>query len=321
MTTMANVVQRAKAKLIGSFREEASTLASAVGANATSLTLSTSPTQVGIGTVLCVVSTTGYELFYVTAWDPGTRIASVAAGYLGTTSVAHAQGDFVEINSRFPSAAVLQACVDEVNALPQALPAIYTSAYIPVGGGQYLVDLTAADPRFTVQAYTLLDLVIDKPDDGQYFGAVSGTQQPIRWVDYLGARLERLPYPNSGDPAHLLLRLGRNAGIQWISANLVVTIGAPAGTTGLLSPTADFETITGLASSVIDLIGLGVWIRLLGDQAANRSARGPFGESRTAQEVPAGLIMSDTVNRRREYNERLTQEVFKVRARYPIMMD
>ena len=111
MTTMANVTQRAKAKLIGSFREEASTLASGVGANATSLTLTTSATQIGIGSVLCVVSSTGYELYYVIAWDPGTKIATVSPGYLGTTSVTHSAGDLVEINSRFPSAAVIQAVV------------------------------------------------------------------------------------------------------------------------------------------------------------------------------------------------------------------
>jgi hypothetical protein len=192
-----------------------------------------------------------------------------------------------------------------------SVPAVYT-ATVSIGNGQYIADLTATDPRFTVDAYGLLEVQIDKPDDGAYYQAISGSTQPIRWVDYIDARLVK-------DAGHLGLRLGRNRGVQWLTASLHVTIASPV-ITAAVTPASDLTTVCGLADSMVDVITLGVWLRLLGDQEAKRSARGPMGESRRPEEVPAGLIMSDVTNRRREHVQRLMDEAMKIRARYPIQV-
>lgn len=306
MTTLGTLAQNVYNRLVGSFREEVSSLAANINVPVTTLQLSSVPSQMGVGTVLAI----DYEMFYVTAWDPGAKIATVVAGYAGTTPAAHVLGTVTVVNPRFPLVACLKGVTDALRAVPVSIPAVYTTT-VSVGNVQYLADLTQADARFTVEAYGLLEALIDMPDDGFIYQQV-GVVQPVRWTDYLDARLVKAG-------GHLLLRLGQGRGMQVLPASMTVTIASPVVVNGA-GPTSDLTTLCGLPDSMADVIELGAWLQLLGDQESKRSDRGNLGESRRPEEVPAGLIMSDVTNRRREYNQRLIDEAIKFRAKWPIQV-
>lgn len=314
--TLATVVRQCKRRLLGAAREELSQLSAALtDTTGTSVTLTTVPSSMGSGSVISIDT----ELMYVTGWDPGTRIATVLRGYL-TDPTTHVVSSVVEVNSRFPSAVILDAVKDQIDQLPLGIFGVYDTGWIAtVSGGMYLVDLTAATTLSEDVIYGILEALIDKPDQSSSWAVnASNPFQPTRWADLTGAQLHRVRYPTSSDPMKCLVRLTRDAGVQWAASNMSFQLAVrPNPTKAALTTATRMAEDLYLPESLTSALTLRTMIQLWGDQEVKRSARTTLTESRVSQDVPAGLIMSDINNMRTQADAAYAEEASKLRARYP----
>ena len=316
MTVTLHDMQRTvKRRLLGSFREPVTSLAVAITDNTTSsMSLTSAPATLGVESVLSIDN----ELAFVQAWDPSTRIATVIRGYL-TDPASHPIGSVVEVNSRFPSATIYDTLRDQFLALPRGIFSAVDTGYIGTAGngvGQYLVDVSTPANVTEADVYGILEASIDKPDNSMSWAvAVAAMEQPVKWARLTDTRLIRMRYPTNSDPMKVIVRLGRNAGVQWDAVNLNFKLMCRPQLTAF-TPTTTLTDI-GLNDSIGMPIVLGTMIQLWGDQEIKRTARGPAGESRRPEEVPAGLLMSDVKSMREVYDRLISVESDKLRSKYP----
>lgn len=312
MPTLSSLARQVKRRLLGSYREEVSTLVATITDTQSTLTLTSAPSTIAVGSVLSIDT----EMFYVTGWDPGTKIATVARGYLSDAAI-HNLNAIVEVNSRFPSATVYDAMLDQVNALPLGIFAVTDTGYLATtAGGQYLVDITGATGIAEGDIYGILDAFVDKPDQSQSWAvSMASATQAIRWAQLTDTRIVRMKYPTNADPSKFLVRLGRGPGVQWDAVNLNFRLMTKP-IVSVFTPATTLATI-GLPDSLGMPIVLGTMIELWGDQEVKRTARGPMGESRRPEEIPAGLLMSDITGMRTVYDRLISEEAAKLRAKYP----
>ena len=85
-----------------------------------------------------------------------------------------------------------------------------------------------------------------------------------------------------------------------------------------LTTTQDLVTDIGLSTSMLDVLSMGIKVRLLSDDENNRSQRQAADESRRDGAVPVnrGLEVAQTM--RGNYLRRYADEVLKLRTRYPL---
>lgn len=311
--TLAQMARQVKRRLLGSFREPISSLNVAMtDTTGTSVTLTTSPPTLGVDSVLSIDT----EAMYVTGWDPSSKIATVIRGYL-TDPATHNLNAVVEINSRFPSATIYDAMLDTFNSLPLGIFAATDTGWIAsTASGQYLIDITAATSIPEDQIYGILDASIDRPDlSSSWAVSLASATQAVRWSALTDLRIQRVRYPTAADAKKFLIRLGRGGGVQWDQVNFSFTLCTkPVLTT--FTP-ATLMSAIGLPDSVGMPVVLGTMLQLWADQEVKRTARGPAGESRRPEEVPAGLLMSDVAKMRETYDRLVANEADKLRARYP----
>jgi hypothetical protein len=312
MPTLANIQRQVKRRLLGSYREEVSSLAAAmVDTTGTTLTLTSNPTQLATGSVISI----GTELMYVTDYQTSSKIATVIRGYLSDPTT-HLAADLVEINSRFPSAGIYDAMTDVCNGLPLGIFAVRDSGWISIGGGQYLVDVSTASGIPEESIYGILAVLIDKPDlSASWVTSAASPTQAIRWADLTGARLVRVKYPTSSDSSKLLVRLGRLSGVQWDTANIAFRLCVRPDLS-TFTPATTLTTI-GLPDSMASPIVLGTVLQLWADQEVKRTSVDALGQSSRKDDVPGGLLMSDIAQMRRVFDGLVAEEAVKLRAKYP----
>jgi hypothetical protein len=315
---LSTIVRQVKRRLLGAAREELTTLqVPLTDTTGTTMTLSSAPSGMATGAAVSI----GTEMMYVLTWDPSARVATVIRGYLSDPTT-HVVSDVVEVNSRFPTAVILDAIHDQIDQLPLGIFGVYDTGWIPtVSGGMYLVDITGATGLTEDVIYGVLTALIDKPDQSSSWAvAVQNPQQPTRWAQLTGCQPRRVRYPTATDPMKFLIRLTRDGGVQWDASEMSFQLATRPNPSKLaITPTTRLLEDLYLPESLASPLTMRTMIQLWADQEVKRSSRQTLSESRISQDVPAGLIMSDINGMRQMADQLYAEEAAKLRARYPMM--
>ncbi len=293
MTTVADLIEETVDHLYGSSRQTLTTLDGAVTAAATSLIVAHSD-DIGPGSFVAI----GDELIYVQAVTSASRTLTVIRGQRGTTAEAHADGALVDINPIFPRYRIRRALQAEIRSWPSDLYRVDSVDLVTASGTSgYDLDGIASDylsildvqlgPRSTVN-----DLAIVKPN----------------YYEVRNADLDIYPSGNG------IVFTG-----YWPSEarDLRVTVAAPFDVESF-DDEDDAEDDIGLAPSQVDIPPMGAAWRLMIARDVKRSFGEGQGEPRRAEEIPPGFAGSIATFLKRTRDQRLADEVVRLRALHPI---
>lgn len=298
MTTLDQLAARAQALMRGGTRPVLDRLASAVAADAETLTLTRTHNGVAEGSVLGL----GAELVYVWSYDSNAKQATVERGWEGTTARAHSAGTLVECNERFPRAMVLEAMRSEVDGWP---PTIYRveSRTFSVGAADSAVELVPdwIDALAVVEARR-------SPNTSEVGSEDVSSWPHLKWHYFVRDAPAEGFYARTGLRIPALGYAGR----------VHVTVALPY-TTLVWTPTTSVEHALGMPTSVQDLLVYGAILRLFGPAEVSLTSRLTQGQHRDGQEVPPGSIAGPNLDRiERMYARRLHDEQHRLLARYGV---
>ena len=111
-TTVDDFVERVRRDSLIASRGPVYTLGANYTTPATQLTLTEQITHIGYGSVLSV----DYEMFYVTNTNTATGLVDVIPAYFGSTGANHTEGTVVEVDARFPRAALMDSLEHEIRS-------------------------------------------------------------------------------------------------------------------------------------------------------------------------------------------------------------
>lgn len=297
MTTGQDLIDKTRRHLMGGFGEVRSTLANAYTAGSGTLTLSTTPAGLLPSARLSI----GLNNFYVTAVNGQT--VSVFAGQDGTTDVNAASGTLVRVNPKFTDFDIWNALNDDINALSSQ--GLFTMASVNV---TYNAALTGYDLGTTAAA-NLIDI----------YEVKFLTPGPYKDMPHMKSwewRLDR--NSNTTDiPSGLAIRLTNP---QRITNGYSVTVVYRSMLQPLVN-TTDNATLTGLQTSAYDLPPIGAAITVMAGREIKRDFTEDQGDTRRATEVPPGAVTASTTGLRALRQQRLVQEINKLRRMYPVVID
>lgn len=261
------------------------------------------PPSVRSGAVLSV----DRELMRVLAIDGPAKQATVIRGWQDSNAATHTIGTEVWINPRFTGTDIYEAMVDELTAWGPDLFRVHDEE-VAVALGALTLEL----PVGFIGAYGVID-VRRRPTTNSFGIGGPDTRWPT--IDY---RVQRASVGRAGTVASgILLRLidsCRDAGTVYVQAALPFSLSSITADL----PDVDLVADVGLAASMVDVLTMGIKIRLLPDAEVQRSSRGAQDEPRRAEEVPAMAAMQTAAQMRPGYNVRKTEEVNRLRRLYPV---
>lgn len=287
MTTVAQLVDKAKNRINGPYRTTLDELGAGMDGVQTTATLTWTP-NIQPNTVLSV----GTEDLLVRSYDANNKIATVRRGWRGSVATTHSAADEVEVNPRWTNVQIRDAMIEEVRSWPSTLfrPTITTpeidatSSYVdlvPVGDARVLY--------VTTQSSTVTDL-------GWHSLSHVRTRPTAT-----GIRLELGSFLGSGYDLE----------VHWASGFAVADSD--------WVPDASVEDDIGLAPSMLDIPPMGAALRLLGFSEISRTDRSLQGESRWAEESPAMHAVQAMQALWRFRNQRIQDEAARLMQRYPVM--
>jgi hypothetical protein len=292
MTVVSDLIEQTTDHLYGTARATLNLLAVSVDSDDTTWTFSDDiGGTIGPGSFLDIDS----ELVYVRTVEAASKQAVVARARRGTTAASHTAGTFVEVNPRFPRYRIMRALLEDIRSWPDTLYQTITVDLDSTSGtaGYNL----AVDPGFLA--------VVDIQSSG---------------VDSLSNRWSR--------PAYDVLRnadtgaFSSGTGIVFergyrdvrdLRAVVAVPFDLLTWDVG-----TDLEIDCGIPESMHDIPPYGAVMRLMAGRDVKRSFGEGAGESRTADEVPAGFSSSVATYLRRERDRRISEEAVRLRAKNPL---
>lgn len=295
-TTVADIVERVRWQLASSQRWEVNTLAEFMTDSQTTLTLNYDATPgLEVGSELSIDDETMRVMAVATDGE-----LTVLRGWGGTTAGNHDEDAVVWINPRFTTAQIMDELESEIRGLPSSLFRVVGHQFtIAAGDGVYELPAT-----FTGM-YGVLDVRRNWTDDdtSAWPRLVCRVQRgdPTAWTDV--------------NTSGVLLRY---IDVTYAGSGYIEVAMPFALTTFLLE--TDLVSDCGLPASLLDVVELGVRIRLLFSQEAGRSQRMGQGEARNAEEVPAMAAAQGANALRVLYNKRKEEEVARLRALYPMRL-
>jgi hypothetical protein len=262
VTTFAGLISETKRHLSSYAREPMNKLATAVTADAETLTFTYDSTQIQQGAFVQV----GLELMYVWQVEPSSKTATVARAQQGSAAAPHAAGAIVTVNPRFPDFAVAKAINDDLVDL-SAL-GLY---------GVRTVELTATtnSSGYDLPNSNILEVL-----------AISmrhaGT--PRTWTPVTNFDLQR--NADTDDFASgFALHLGEGT-----RAGQPIRVVYKASFDPLVNLSDDVEAVAGLPATMHDLPPMGAAVRLVAPREIRRNFTDSQGDSRRAEEVPPGAV-------------------------------
>lgn len=296
MTTVADLVEQTFDHLYSQSRQQFNVLDGALTTTGATVTFEHAPSDVTRGSYLSIDD----ELMYVISVDQSAKTAVVLRGQRGTRKAVHADGALVDINPRFPRYLVKRALRDEVRSWPSSVYRIDT------------LDLSASDG---VAGYDLIGVGDDFYSiiDLQYGPAAGSVAVDVTRTAYTIYR--------EGDPVTFPSGAGVVlTGVAPSDARDVrVVLALPFDTT-VWENTTDLVDDVGLAESMLDIPPIGAAWRLMSGRDIKRSFGEGQGESRRAEEVPAGFAGSIATFHKRTRDARLSDEAVKLLGRHPMRM-
>lgn len=299
MTTVDQVIERVRRRVMFGSRGPVYTLGAAYTTPGTTLTLNETPEHIGVGTILSV----DYELFYVQAIDTGTKTATVIPQYLGSTGANHAEDAVVTVDARFPKADLLTHAEEELRSWGNELFRPTTVALSTLTS-EKSYDLAGV----TGEVYYLLDARAEPEGASQLGWAVSWAGDA--WV-HVPARLVR--GMNASDFASGIavqfLHYPRRAG------TIRVTVAQGIDLSSFTSST-DLESI-GVNPRWLDILTLGIRARMVSGDVVSRTDWRASGHARDADEANVLDLIRATQQIQEQHSQRIAHEALQLRAQWP----
>lgn len=285
--TARELLEMAWSYLYTGVRPERDYLASGVSASATSLTTTYQAPAIKSGAKLSI----DIEDYYVKAVTGAT--VTVEPGDFGSTAAAHASGAKIQVNAEFTPFEIFREMNNELHALSSPANGLFRANTVtltsnPAVLGYDLTGVTNVDGIITVLA--------EAP-------AMRGWS-PVAW------RLERnlatadfasgmALFPDGGHPGRDLRVVFRD---QFAPLTALANVAS---------------TTTGLAESAVELLAMGAALRLAGVAEIDRNLTSSQGNSRRANEVPAGSRVNAIRGLAGMYRQRVVQEANRLKRSYP----
>lgn len=291
MTTMADLVESTRRQLASYVQIAIEILNEDLDATETDVTVtsSTSPAPVFVGQYIGI----DYELMLVR--DVSGTTLTVVRGQLGTTATTHTSGAVIDLAPRFARGIILQTLVDELRSWPRDLyrvetievdvPANTATVELPVGLAGETIRIVRAQRRTDYNGYddtrdVRCRLIRDDPNYGSGYGMQ---------VDSLYSE----------------------------PVTLIVTYAQEFNLTAAETSTTTTTTI-GLANSMLDIPPIGVTARLLQTRDVERTDSQAQGQTRRAEEVQVGAMVTIADRFFKLRDRRISEEVHRLRERWGV---
>lgn len=290
MTTVATVLNRASRQMLAGVVEERNKLASSLDSSTTSVVLSYDLGGFRAGSVFEIES----ELFYIWEANTATKTLTVERGFNGTTAASHSANVLATLNPRFPRAQMLDSVNAELDDLSSTMNGLFrvVTADLTYNGSDRQIDITS-----------------------------SGTI-----IELLDARLR---YLADDHPVLNAVRLQTGLPTSDFASGNTLVFDEPvmAGTVRVRykapfvrasSEASDLTTNCFLPATCEDIIETGVILRMMNGREIKRNFIESQGDTRRADEVPAGATRDSIANLARLRRERIIAEAGRLKAQYPI---
>lgn len=289
MTTAGQLVDRVTSELLAGTVEERNKLASGINASDTTVTFT-----YGLGGLReQTVFEVGTEQMYIWSVNSSSKTAEVERGFNGTTAASHSTGDVALVNPRFPRHRVFDQLNSELVDLSSPLNGLFQVKTVDLAynGSDRMIDMTGVTDmidlhdvryRYLNDDYPVIRsvrLLRDMPTTDFASGFV------LAFDDYLRAGTVRVIYK------------------------------APYGTF-----TAESDTVAGVGGSahLDDLLVIGAQMRMIAGREVKRNFTESQGDTRRAEEVPAGAVLNSMVGLQRLRRDRIQAEAARLNRQYPI---
>lgn len=299
-TTVDALVERVRRDALLASRGAVYTLGQPYTAGETTVTLNETPSHIGTGSVIAI----DYELFYVLTANPGTKQCSVIPGHFGSTNVNHAVNALVEVDARFPKAAIIDYAEQEIRSWGKALWRV-TSEDLEIDRAGRVYDLP-----ITGEIYFVLDVRVKPP------GGTSTDPWNFSWTGdawpHAQVRLLRgmsaAEFP-SGTAIQFLRPPARDSTAR-------VTVAQPLDLSTFASDT-DLVGDVGCKVEWLDIIELGARYRAMSATVVGRADWRTGNQSRNAEEVSTFDVMRATQQAQSLRDVRLAHETTQLRSEWP----
>jgi len=289
VTTAGNLVDRVAQNLLAGTVEERNKIASSINASVTSVAVTYSLGSLAEQTVFEIES----EMLYVWVVDVANKTLTVERGFGGTTAASHSSGTVLTVNPKFPRWQILQALNDELADLSSPMNGLYQIKTVDLSynGSDRAIDMDGVT--------SILDLY------------------DVRWR-----------YQDDDYPVVRNVRLMRDMPTTDFASGLALTfdMGIGSGDVRVIykdkytpfSTEASTLTSSGAGTELADLLVLGAQIRLIAPREIKRNFVESQGDTRRAEEVPAGAMNASITNLLRLRRDRIQAEAARLARLYPL---
>lgn len=289
MTTAGNLVDRVAQNLLAGTVEERNKIASSINASVASVAVTYSLGSLAEQTVFEIES----EMLYVWVVDVANKILTVERGFGGTTAASHSSGTVLTVNPKFPRWQILQALNDELADLSSPMNGLYQIKTVDL-------SYNGSDRAINMDGVTsILDLY------------------DVRWR-----------YQDDDYPVVRNVRLMRDMPTTDFASGLALTfdMGIGSGDVRVIykdkytpfSTEASTLASSGAGTELADLLVLGAQIRLIAPREIKRNFVESQGDTRRAEEVPAGAMNASITNLLRLRRDRIQAEAARLARLYPL---
>lgn len=292
MSTGTTVINRTLRQLLSGTVEQRNKLSAGISASATTVVMSYDLDGIRKGQVFEIDS----ELFYVWEATAGTKTLTVERGFNGTTAATHSAGAIVTVNPRFPRAQILEAINDELQDLSSPMHGLFKVE-------SYDFDYTSSNQIVNMDSVrNIIDLI------GVHIRITDDQYDWIRKV-----KLMR-DLPTDDFPSGFGLKF------QERNTNGRMRVVYKAPFTPLTVETQNLVAWAGLPESCLDIVNMGVQIRLVSPREMKRSFTESQGDTRRPDEVPPGSVSNSVNNLIRMRRDRIIAEAARLARQYPTFL-
>lgn len=293
-TEVSEVVEKIRRQVLASYRTEIDVLAGLVDDEDTVLALedATSP-NLKAGAVINV----GAEVMRVRSIDRTALEVTVIRGWGDSDADAHDADEIVWIEPRFTSQDIFDALRDEIAAWSPRLFRVYGDTLsVTADAETYELPVAFADALHLVTVRRILS-------------DTTSTAWPTTDVRFQRGTTAWDGATTSG----LLLRFKDPTA----ACSVYVEAALPFDADAITYWDCDLVDDIGLAPSMLDLLSLGVKMRLMVDAEIDRTSRMVQDDPRRSEEVPptAGLQSANAL--RQLYDRRMSDEIARLARLYP----
>ena len=290
MTTVATILNRASRQMLAGTVEERNKLATSIDSDDTTVVCSYDVGGLRPGTVFEIES----ELFHVWDSSPAAKTLTVERGYAGTTPASHTSGTVITVSPRFPRVQMLDAVNSELDDLSSTANGLFRVVTVDLtyNGSDRQIDITSSGIILE-----LLDVRLRYQSD----------DFPVIHSCRLQTGLPTSDFPSGNT---LVFDEPVMAG--------TVRVRYKAPFTRATTESSDLTSACFLPATCDDIIEMGIVLRMMAGREIKRNFTESQGDTRRADEVPAGAVGNSFTAIQRLRRERIIAEAGRLKAQYPI---